>query len=94
MKLDDRLKQKGIVSTEYIGGTFDRMATYYENGILKLTDMPDLIPGQGWPPAQEVVLRNWEEIVRLRDFLNSLQPVAAPLQQQEEEATYLERATA
>ncbi|NGQ95047.1 hypothetical protein G3578_07595 [Brevibacillus sp. SYP-B805] len=92
--MDKTLRERGIAAIEYIGGDFARMAVYTTDGRLKITDYPDFVPGQGWPPAQEVVLRSWEEIVRLRDFLNSLQPVAAPVEQQEEEATYLERATA
>lgn len=93
MKLDERLKRKGIVSIEYIGGTFDRMAVYNQDGTLKLTDFPDIVEGQGWPPTQEVVLRNWEEIVRLRDFLNSLGPIETQVKQQEE-VPLLERASA
>jgi hypothetical protein len=89
MNLNDRLRTKGIVSTEYIGGKFDRMAIYYENGTLKLMDYPDLVPGQGWPPAKEIILRNWEEICRLRDFLNSLTLVSVG--QAREEADHLER---
>lgn len=67
---------KGIVANELIGGTFDRMVTYLEDGTLRIEETPELIDGQGWTPGQTVVLRNWEEIERLRDFLNSLQPVA------------------
>ena len=67
-----------------IGGNFDRMAIYTPSGALKITDFPDLIPGQGWPPSQEVVLRSWEEIERLRDFLNSLKPTTSQSTETEE----------
>jgi len=77
------IPSKEIVTT-IIGGNFDRLAIYTPNGALKITDFPDLIPGQGWPPSQEVVLRSWEEIERLRDFLNSLKPAASQLKVSEE----------
>jgi len=67
-----------------IGGNFDRMAIYTPKGALKITDFPDLVPGQGWPPAQEVILRSWEEIERLRDFLNSLSPSTSQIEVTEE----------
>jgi len=37
---------------EYIGGTFNRIAIYTTTGVLKITDLPDYIPGKGWPPSQ------------------------------------------
>ena len=75
MDLGDRLK--GIVANELLGGQFERMATYSSDGTLRIEQTPDFVPGTGWVPGQTVVLKNWEEIVRLRDFLNSLMPVTA-----------------
>ncbi|WP_301171074.1 hypothetical protein [Brevibacillus nitrificans] len=91
MKLDDRLKEKGIVSNELLGGQFERMATYKTDGTLRIEATPDFISGIGWSPGQTIVLQNWEEICRLRDFLNGLVPVKQP---KSEEEDYLERATA
>jgi len=89
MDLNDRLKIKGIVSNELLGGQFERMATYSSDGTLRIEQTPDFVPGTGWIPGQTVVLQNWEEIVRLRDFLNSLTPVS--IRQAQEEADHLER---
>ncbi|MFJ9497823.1 hypothetical protein [Brevibacillus centrosporus] len=91
MNLDDRLKEKGIVSNELLGGQFERMATYKTDGTLRIESTPDFIAGIGWSPGQTIVLQNWNEICRLRDFLNGLVPVEQP---KSEEANYLERATA
>ncbi|WP_188065936.1 hypothetical protein [Brevibacillus brevis] len=79
MNVNDRLKEKGIVSNELLGGQFDRMATYKTDGTLRIEATPDYRDGQ-WIAGQQIVLQNWGEIERLRDFLNSLKPV----KQQEE----------
>ncbi len=89
MHLNDRLTYKGIVSNELLGGQFDRMVTYKTDGSLRVEQTPDYVPGTGWVPGQAVVLQNWEEIVRLRDFLNTLKPVSVG--QICEEVDHLER---
>ena len=76
MNLNERLKSKEIVSNELLGGQFERMATYKTDGTLRIEQTPDFKPGAGWLPGQTVVLQNWEEIVRLRDYLNSLAPLS------------------
>ncbi|WP_340701381.1 hypothetical protein [Brevibacillus borstelensis] len=74
--MNERLICKEIVSNELLGGQFDRMATYKTDGTLRIEQTPEFKPGTGWIPGQTVVLQNWEEIVRLRDFLNSLEPLS------------------
>ncbi|EMT54271.1 hypothetical protein I532_01655 [Brevibacillus borstelensis AK1] len=76
MNVNERLICKEIVSNELLGGQFDRMATYKTDGTLRIEQTPEFKPGTGWIPGQTVVLQNWEEIVRLRDFLNSLEPLS------------------
>ncbi|MDH6351886.1 hypothetical protein [Brevibacillus sp. 1238] len=83
MNLSDRLKAKGIVSNELLGGKFDRMATYRTDGTLLIEATPDFAAGN-WVEAQQVILQNWEEICRLRDFLNGLTPVDVPQKRKEE----------
>lgn len=75
MNFDERLKGKGIVSNELLGGHFDRMATYKSDGTLLIEATPDFKEDVGWIEGQRVVLQSWDEICRLRDFLNALKPV-------------------
>ncbi|GEC93082.1 hypothetical protein [Brevibacillus brevis] len=77
MNVNDRLKEKGIVSNELLGGKFDRMATYKTDGTLRIEATPDFQDGK-WIEGQQIVLQNWDEIERLRNFLNSLKPVKQP----------------
>ena len=89
--MNKSLLEKGIVNVEMLDSKGDRWVSYHTNGTAKISEFPDVIPGQGCPPSQEVTLRDWEEICRLRDFLNSLQPFAAPVELQKEEADHHER---
>lgn len=88
MNLSDRLINKGIVSTEVIGGDFERMATYKTDGTLRIEGSPEYQPGIGWGETPRVILQNWEEICKLRDYLNRLAPIEIL---QEKGAEQLER---
>ncbi|EJL29992.1 hypothetical protein [Brevibacillus sp. BC25] len=66
------LLDRGIVAVENIDWKGDRWAAFQVNGALKISEFSKLTEGQ------EIVLKNWEEIERLRNFLNSLKPVKKP----------------
>ncbi|QOS98142.1 hypothetical protein JNUCC42_16655 [Brevibacterium sp. JNUCC-42] len=74
---------KEIVTNELIGGTFDRMVSYKTNGTLEIEQIPECNAKTGWTPRQTVTLRDWEEIVKLRDFLNELAPVKATIKEED-----------
>ncbi|MBG9786568.1 hypothetical protein [Brevibacillus laterosporus] len=74
---------KEIVTNELIGGTFDRMVSYKTNGTLEIEEVSECNAKTGWTPKQTVTLRNWEEIVKLRDFLNGLAPVNATINEED-----------
>ncbi|MCR8980930.1 hypothetical protein [Brevibacillus laterosporus] len=74
---------KEIVTNELIGGTFDRMVSYKTNGTLEIEEVSECNAKTGWTPKQTVTLRNWEEIVKLRDFLNGLVPVNATINEED-----------
>ncbi|MFP3390649.1 hypothetical protein [Brevibacillus sp. SIMBA_040] len=80
------LLDRGILAVENIDIKGDRWAAYQTNGVLKMSDFSKL--GEG----HEVVIQNWEEICRLRDFLNKLEPVNVP--EPVKEGLQLERASA
>ncbi|QRG68565.1 hypothetical protein [Brevibacillus choshinensis] len=63
-----------VISDEFIGGRFDRFATFLSDGTLRITEVKDPKPEQQWELTQ-ITLQNWDEIMRLRDFLNKLSPV-------------------
>ncbi|MED4749914.1 hypothetical protein [Brevibacillus choshinensis] len=63
-----------VISDEFLGGRFDRFASFLSDGTLRITEVKDPKPEQDWELTQ-ITLRDWEEIVRLRDFLNKLSPV-------------------
>lgn len=86
------LLDKDNVAIDYIDHKWDRWVIYQTNGTLKLSDLSVVKSGEGWEDTREVVLKNWEEICRLRDFLNGLEPVNVPELVKEE--MQLERATA
>lgn len=83
---------KDNVAIDNIDPKWDRWVSYQANGTLKVSDLSVLKGGEGWEDPTEVVLQNWEEICRLRDFLNKLEPLIIPEQMKEE--IHLERATA
>ncbi|WP_426444239.1 hypothetical protein [Brevibacillus laterosporus] len=68
---------KDIVTNELIGGIFDRVATYKTDGTLHIEQTPEYVEGLGWKGHQAVTLQDWDEIVKLRDFLNGLSPIQA-----------------
>lgn len=92
MNLSDRLRDKGIVSNELLGGQFERIATYKADGTLWIEATPDFKEDVGRIEGQQIVLQDWEEICKLRDFLNGLAPIT--INQQLNEVKHLERASA
>ena len=85
------LLHKGVVAQEGLDKNWDRWTVYQTNGALKITEFAELKEGESWKPPQEVVLQSWDEIVRLRDFLNSLHPMVV---QQDEGGNMHERSIA
>ncbi|TPG86850.1 hypothetical protein EEL32_12110 [Brevibacillus laterosporus] len=79
---------KDIVTNELIGGTFDRMVSYKTNGTLEIEEVSECNAKTGWTPKQTVTLRDWEEIVRLRDFLNGLVPVSASSKEEDQQYSH------
>lgn len=75
MNPNTRLVDKDIVSNELLGGDFERFVTYKTDGTLLIENTSEFVPGVGLIPGQKVSLQNWEEITRLRDYLNKLEPV-------------------
>lgn len=66
------LLDRGIIAVENIDSKGDRWAAFTANGSLKISEFSKVTEGQ------EVILQNWDEIERLRNFLNSLKPVKKP----------------
>lgn len=64
---------KRVVSDEFIGGKFDRFATYYSDGSLRISDTT-LVENEQWPSRKDIELPTWEEVERLRNYLNLLEP--------------------
>ncbi|WP_289135529.1 hypothetical protein [uncultured Brevibacillus sp.] len=90
--MGNSLLDKDNVATDYIDPNWDRWVVYQTNGTLKISDLSVLKSGEGWEDPRKVVLKNWEEICRLKDFLNDTEPVNLPKPAKEE--MQFERASA
>lgn len=71
--MDARDVIKRPVSDEFIGGMFDRFATFYSDGSLRISDMA-LAENEVFRTRKDIELPTWEEVERLRNYLNTLQP--------------------
>lgn len=79
-----------VINDEFLGGRFDRFASYLSDGTLRITEVQDPKLDQEWELTQ-IILRDIEEIRRLRDFLNRLGPLEQLVEKKGEQ---LERASA